>query len=840
MYLRFTVLFCTLVVGEFCFINSYKGRIDVDCVAQNLSEVPANITNALDVTSLDLSENIITVLGADAFRKFPHMMKLNLSLSNVRRIHGDALRGLKYLTVLDLSFNPVITHETMPVGLFEHTPSITHLNITGNTVPKQLFVPLDSLTELVMTADSDTIPYELLQLKELKVLTFAYGNIPHLKREIIQPFADSNIQELAIISSGVITMDAGTFDNFSSLQGLNLACNPQVNVNDLIENLSNSSDLRLTWLIIDLAGSNLRAPVVLSNREGCKKIWEHLNKLSMRGINWLGIDDIDCLGKVDYLSIGFNSPFMYAWSFTKQNMSMLPNRYIDASHLFKSDVLTAEHFVGCSHKWVPGNSAFFPHTTPESESIFNKNSITDDIPENCRTLIVPRAWTYLKFDHLGLSIWKKYKYKMYNNSYCDHVLENNVRYFNMSSLQINRVYDARGYAIYGLHKIEIVDISYNSLIWSPSALRNVPIIQEMYNDGNPLGRSELTPFPRLTNLRILSLSYNEISFLKDDVFSNLPRLSILNLRGNVIQDIDWIHINLLSLSSLDLRQNHLGTWNVTQTSMFETHHSRIQLDIRENPLQCGCDNLDFVDWIQKTTIDVTGQRELTCRQGSKEHVIYNIDLEALKTECKIENHEIALSVGLCTAMATIIMTVCVLYKYRWLIKWKLYNVKYYLKTRRSANSLPMSDHNNVFSTFIVYPYEDDEIRRFVFGTLRGRIEIDWQRRECFIRGRNDPPACSHIDAIMAGILSSQTAIWVVCPNLFVDRWCENAMHFAFHHMGAANNILVIMENRFEEYQIPSRFASLINPNLDSYRLRYTDDEDGQRLFWAKLSMLIPE
>lgn len=96
-----------------------------------------------------------------------------------------------------------------------------------------------------------------------------------------------------------------------------------------------------------------------------------------------------------------------------------------------------------------------------------------------------------------------------------------------------------------------------------------------------------------------------------------------------------------------------------------------------------------------------------------------------------------------------------------------------------------------------------------------------------------------IDEIVRGIMESQTAIWIICPAFFDDRYCETAAHFAFYQLGARNNLLLILENRFEQYSVPKRFASLMHPNIGLSRVRYTDGEDARSLLWATIDQFIP-
>ena len=409
-HLACAVLLWTFYSGHTCIISYTNTNIEVNCVAAHLTKVPANIPNASNVTSLDLSRNHITELEADAFQRFPQLEKLNLSSSGVNKIHENALRDLINLTTLDLSFNPVIAYDNLPIGLFEHVPTVTHLNITGKPVAGKLFLPLVNLAELIMTASSNTIPYELVQLKKLRVLTFARGQISNLTKNILQPFANSDIEELALVNSGITEIEHGTFDHFASLRVLNLACNYRANVNGILENLSGTSNLQVDTLILDLVGVDLHLPVVVgwSRNGSCPKVWRSLKKLSARGINLFDVHDIKCLRSIKMVSFGFNSPIIgtiYDDSFGVE--------YLDISFLFVHDIYSARQ--RCRDAWVPSNGDFFPAERPEwrpssssSKPLFETAS-HQDVPESCGKVIIPVNLTYFKSDHLAHKLWQNRK-----------------------------------------------------------------------------------------------------------------------------------------------------------------------------------------------------------------------------------------------------------------------------------------------------------------------------------------------------------------------------------------------------------------------------------------------
>ncbi len=82
-------------------------------------------------------------------------------------------------------------------------------------------------------------------------------------------------------------------------------------------------------------------------------------------------------------------------------------------------------------------------------------------------------------------------------------------------------------------------------------------------------------------------------------------------------------------------------------------------------------------------------------------------------------------------------------------------------------------------------------------------------------------------------------MWVISPEFFRDKICEIGANFSLRHLGPSNIILVIMETQLELYPIPGRFVSLMSPHIGITRVRYTENEEGNALFWAKMEAFLP-
>jgi hypothetical protein len=261
------------------------------------------------------------------------------------------------------------------------------------------------------------------------------------------------------------------------------------------------------------------------------------------------------------------------------------------------------------------------------------------------------------------------------------------------------------------------------------------------------------------------------------------------------------------------------------------------LDLTHNPLQCDCNEIGFVEWIQPTRISIKDKNKLTCMLSLEN--ITEVDVEQLRVHCGLTVNTLVIStVSVGLVLLTITVSI-IIYRFRWAIKWHVYKMRYRKGPNRDAMLLDDMNGDGKYSVYVIFPYDDDEARKWVYSTLRPLVEDDWQKPHMFLVGRDDIGGETKINNLVHGIMRSHTAIWVVCPAFLRDKHCETAANFAFEELGSANNLLLIMENQLDHYNKPGAFASLMNPKVCLSRLRYPQNEDGRQLFWAKLESFIP-
>ena len=93
-----------------------------------------------------------------------------------------------------------------------------------------------------------------------------------------------------------------------------------------------------------------------------------------------------------------------------------------------------------------------------------------------------------------------------------------------------------------------------------------------------------------------------------------------------------------------------------------------------------------------------------------------------------------------------------------------------------------------------------------------------------------------MDEVIRGVKSSLTAICVICPQFFDDRLCKWASEFALAHHARDHDQIVFV---ILEYPLPEQHVQVLSDYVGVRRLRFTDNESGRALFWARLDSFLP-
>ena len=105
-------------------------------------------------------------------------------------------------------------------------------------------------------------------------------------------------------------------------------------------------------------------------------------------------------------------------------------------------------------------------------------------------------------------------------------------------------------------------------------------------------------------LKYLYLHDNEIKDLPKLIFEHQTDLIILNLQKNYLWEIQFDFTHLTRMIAIDLSNNSITQLKVeTQQNLdkLKSISPNFTTTLKGNPLECSCNTLQFLHWMQPTT-----------------------------------------------------------------------------------------------------------------------------------------------------------------------------------------------------------------------------------------------
>lgn len=253
-------------------------------------------------------------------------------------------------------------------------------------------------------------------------------------------------------------------------------------------------------------------------------------------------------------------------------------------------------------------------------------------------------------------------------------------------------------------KIYLESCSIQSI--SDHAFEGLGLLQTLSLDRNYLQKIPSQSFNELGSLKVLTLNENNISFIGKNSFADLVGLQELQLSQGSVRELEagaFIGLsnlqklkishnpsltrikpgtfeNLASLTFLDLQSNSLP-----YVTADVSHDSLALIDLRRNPLECGCDLRWLTTWLRRINETLQVESKLTSIIHPKENSDYLydslpmgqilnltcsgppalagqpvIDLPISKLECLEPSSEVNVLIGYIAlfAISTILLVIC--------------------------------------------------------------------------------------------------------------------------------------------------------------------------------------
>ncbi len=419
-------------------------------------------------------------------------------------------------------------------------------------------------------------------------------------------------------------------------------------------------------------------------------------------------------------------------------------------------------------------------------------------------------------------------------TYCFHQSNwsNVVRYADISYNDIGFELSPTS-GITGLPQLRFLNLQGNKIVFSDETLMSdMPSLKVLLLGNNDIKLQGDLDFLLLGNLTVLDLENCRIDHMPVNSLTMLRRLEILNLSRNMLSEFEVNIANLGNLKLLNLSNNDIRTLGEYLRRQLDTQDAT--LDISGNPLSCYCDNIDFVQWLQSTSIQFVRKDVTKCSHPTLQLVSpWKVDVNALHRAC-IHFDAIMSSVGSASGMALVITAIFVLYKRRWRIRYWLYAAKESWRQRREqGEGLPLLTKEYTYDAFVAYSSHGEE-RSWVHTTLREKLESEHGLKLCMYH-RNFKVGRNLAETIVEGINSSNKTLLILSPNFLNSGWCEFEVRMANEKVinERRDSMVIVIFKHLEETgtKLPKMLSRLMEKKI---YIEWTDDPDGQRLFWRRL------
>ncbi|XP_063431725.1 toll-like receptor 4 [Mytilus trossulus] len=334
-------------------------------------------------------------------------------------------------------------------------------------------------------------------------------------------------------------------------------------------------------------------------------------------------------------------------------------------------------------------------------------------------------------------------------------------------------------------------------------------------------------FKKLKYLEHLDMSKNSLWFLPENLLQSMTYLSELRLSKNLFQLVPRQIMDLTNIKLLDFRQNLLTTLDKNTRTWADVMNQKQGLNILivDNAFECKCDNLDFIEWINKTKVKLDSHSyKCTLANGSLINVQEAYEKwHDLFSHCESSTWLTVASTLLSTCFVTALLLL--IFGKRWEI-----SVFFYRKFR----NIVKKKYCKSFEYDVFVSYGDDS-GHWIKNYLIPKLEHEWKLKLC-LKDRDFLPGCSYFDAEAESIEKSRHVIFLLTPSFKLSEDYLFAVERVKHEKRIRNieNIIVLAKD-IALKDIPTELTYIWN--YVSF-IQWPDDTDDIDIMWQQLRLWI--
>jgi protein toll len=738
--------------------------------------------------SVELSVNKIQSISSNAFKSLPDLLRVSLRRNNLSFFPSDTFINNGKIKLIRMASNPNLN---LPEHAFANLTSLEEVQLTDcrlQTIPGNIFegsvnlktVTLDQnkLKHLPETLFKGLVNLEKIYLMHNKIenVTSTFGSLKHLKLlhlqnnaigEIVkETFKDlTNLEEINLSGNRIAKIHHFAFNQNEKLKIINLSKNKYSGEHNsqfiLLENVVGAENINLSYNLITQIDDIVR----LYNKVNLTRL-----DLSHNHITCVKLQDMTPLVKKLIVNLEHNNITVVDFSLVE---------YIASSGDMKDAFSNSD----------PTFTTVFLANNP-----LDCNCINYDLLRYTRDAMLPEVKVMFDIKTENLT--------------CASPPE--LEGFLLQTLKPKLL-------TCPLNKIITRDTGcpYNcSCSWRPF---DTTVVVDCSN-------MNLTEFPEivLDQMKPIRFNQTEVHLEENNLIvgpgSNLTgydNVTRLYLSYNNIETITWLppQLEVLHLDNNELSHLNYDVLHTLNSS------NLINLSLNNNPWNCGCDSVNFTNFLRLHTkqVDV---KDIHCSNSTR--LMINLN----KNDLCQERQFVHLVLIVVTVLLMVAVAFALYYRYQIELKVWLYahNLCLWWVTEEEL------DKDKTYDAFISYSHKDED---FLVESLLPVLESGPQPYKLCLHQRHWIPGEFITTHITNSVLESRRTLVILSPNFLESVWGKMEFRTAHTHAmteGRAR-VIVVLYGDVDVDSVDDEFKTYLKTNT---YLKWGDPN-----FWNKLKYALP-